>query len=55
MQTFLLPPGETVLAIYRFKLYTILEKIRKVGNDRPHPVDGCLVITTAAVYEIRPR
>lgn len=54
IQTFLLPPGESVLAIYRFTMYT-LEKTRKVGNDQLHPVDGCLVITTAAVYEIRPR
>ncbi|XP_028407993.1 uncharacterized protein LOC114530602 isoform X2 [Dendronephthya gigantea] len=55
IQAFTLPPGETVLAIYRLTTYAILAKTKHAVHPQSHPVDGCLVITTAAVYEIRPR
>lgn len=49
------PPGEDVLALYRLTTYVILEKTKHNVSGHSHPVDGCLVITSAAVYEIRPR
>ncbi|XP_046841224.1 uncharacterized protein LOC124435332 isoform X2 [Xenia sp. Carnegie-2017] len=55
IQSFTLPPGEDVLALYRLTTYVILEKTKHNVSGHSHPVDGCLVITSAAVYEIRPR
>jgi hypothetical protein len=44
-----------VLALYRLTTYVILEKTKHKIRGESHSVDGCLVITSAAVYEIRPR